>query len=68
MRAEAPSSPFHPVNEAMNPSKYPFGRRLAPALRQGALAAAVATALALAASGAAAQQAGPAGETAPWSS
>jgi len=64
MRAEAPSSPFHPVNEAMNPSKYPFGRRLAPALRQGALAAAVATALALAASGAAAQQAGPAGETA----
>jgi hypothetical protein len=54
------------VNEAMNPSKYSPARRLAPALRQGALAAAVAAAFALAAGGAAAQSApaGPAGETA----
>ncbi|WP_398494233.1 putative porin, partial [Variovorax sp.] len=50
----------------MNPSKYSPARRLAPALRQGALAAAVAAAFALAAGGAAAQSApaGPAGETA----
>lgn len=47
----------------MNPSKYSPARRLAPALRQGALAAAVAAAFALAAGGAAAQSA-PAGETA----
>jgi hypothetical protein len=54
------------VNEAMNPSKYSPARRLAPALRQGALAAAVAAAFALAAGGASAQSApaGPAGETA----
>jgi Putative porin len=65
--AEAPPiPPFNPVNEAMNPSKYSPARRLAPALRQGALAAAVAAAFALAAGGAAAQSApaGPAGETA----
>lgn len=62
--AEAPPiPPFNPVNEAMNPSKYSPARRLAPALRQGALAAAVAAAFALAAGGAAAQSA-PAGETA----
>ncbi|KAF1065446.1 putative porin [Variovorax sp.] len=50
----------------MNPSKYSPARRLAPALRQGALAAAVAAAFALAAGGAAAQSAParPAGETA----
>ncbi len=50
----------------MNPSKYSPARRLAPALRQGALAAAVAAAFALAAGGASAQSApaGPAGETA----
>jgi len=51
------------VNEAMNPSKHSPARRLAPALRQGALAAAVAAAFALAAGGATAQPA-PAGETA----
>lgn len=63
-RAEALPVPFNPVNEAMNHLKRISSRGAMPALRQCALAAAVASVFAFAAGGAAAQAAPAAGETA----